>query len=91
MDGPVACPKFGPPNVPWAVFPLPLLSSPSPPPSPARTGPSYTTSVCPKFTQLGEFRNNTAHSNMFYGLRIYPEYFPRNVSTNVSCMFTLFR
>ncbi len=32
-------------------------------------GPSFTTSVCPKFTPLGLFQNNTAHSNMFYGLR----------------------
>ena len=24
----------------------------------------------------GEFYNNRAHSNMFYGLRIYPEYYP---------------
>lgn len=30
-------------------------------------GPSTTTTVCPKFTPMGEFTNNTAHSNMFYG------------------------
>eukprot|EP00798_Chlamydomonas_sp_ICE-L_P018974 gene18974-25550_t len=41
------------------------------------TGPSATTSVCPKFTALGEFSNNTAHSNMFYGLRIHPEFYPK--------------
>ncbi|GAX81123.1 hypothetical protein CEUSTIGMA_g8557.t1 [Chlamydomonas eustigma] len=40
------------------------------------TGPSATTTVCPKFTPLGEFSNNRAHSNMFYGLRIHPEYYP---------------
>jgi len=32
-------------------------------------GPSFTTSVCPKFTPLWEFKDNVAHSNMFYGLR----------------------
>ena len=41
-------------------------------------GPSFTTTVCPKFTQMVQFSNNTAHSNMFYGLRIHPEYYPRN-------------
>ena len=45
-------------------------------------GPSFTTGVCPKFTPLGEFTNNTAHSNMFYGLRIHPEYYPRNNPCN---------
>ncbi len=43
-------------------------------------GPSFTTSVCPKFTPLGEFSNNAAHSNMFYGLRIHPEYYPKQAS-----------
>ncbi|GIM05166.1 hypothetical protein Vretimale_9611 [Volvox reticuliferus] len=45
-------------------------------------GPSYTTTVCPKFTPLLEFTNNTAHSNMFYGLRIHPEFYPRNIPCN---------
>lgn len=40
-------------------------------------GPSYTNTVCPKHTPMGEFFNNTAHSNMFYGLRVHPEYYPR--------------
>ncbi|KAG2432951.1 hypothetical protein HXX76_008679 [Chlamydomonas incerta] len=40
-------------------------------------GPSYTTSVCPKFTPLGRFENNVAHSNIFYGLRVHPEYYPK--------------
>ncbi|EFJ47175.1 hypothetical protein VOLCADRAFT_92352 [Volvox carteri f. nagariensis] len=42
-------------------------------------GPSATTTICPKFTPLLEFTNNTAHSNQFYGLRIHPEFYPRNV------------
>ncbi|KAG2496270.1 hypothetical protein HYH03_005503 [Edaphochlamys debaryana] len=45
-------------------------------------GPSYTTKVCPKFMQMLEFSNNTAHGNMFYGLRIHPEYYPRNSPCN---------
>lgn len=39
-------------------------------------GPSATATSCPKFTPLAQFRNNVAHSNMFYGLRIHPEYYP---------------
>ncbi|EFJ47177.1 hypothetical protein VOLCADRAFT_92355 [Volvox carteri f. nagariensis] len=45
-------------------------------------GPSYTTTICPKFTPLLEFTNNTAHSSMFYGLRIHPEFYPRNIPCN---------
>lgn len=41
-------------------------------------GPSFTTTVCPKFNPLGEFSNNHAHSNLFYGLRVHPEYYPRH-------------
>lgn len=32
--------------------------------------------MCPKFTPLAQFKNNVAHSNMFYGFRIHPEYYP---------------
>ncbi|KAJ9512732.1 hypothetical protein QJQ45_019041, partial [Haematococcus lacustris] len=39
-------------------------------------GPSATGNVCPKYTPMGAFINNTAHSSMFYGLRIHPEYQP---------------
>lgn len=39
-------------------------------------GPSFTTSICPKYSPLGAFRNNVAHSNTFYGLRVHPEYYP---------------
>ena len=39
-------------------------------------GPSFTTSVCPKYMALGAFEGNAAHSNRFYGLRVHPEWFP---------------
>lgn len=39
-------------------------------------GPSTTTTSCPKFTPLAQFKDNVAHSNMFYGFRIHPEYYP---------------
>ena len=45
---------------------------------PNPTGPSATDTVCPRFSPLGEFTNNRAHSNMFYGLRIHPEFYPTN-------------
>lgn len=35
-----------------------------------------TTTSCPKFTPLAQFKDNVAHSNMFYGFRIHPEYYP---------------
>lgn len=53
---------------------LTLASLTSPQTNPE--GPSFTTTVCPKYTQLTEFSNNTAHSNMFYGLRVHPEFLP---------------
>jgi hypothetical protein len=40
-------------------------------------GPSYTESICPENTRLGEFRNNVAHSNQRYGLRIFHRLIPR--------------
>ncbi len=45
-------------------------------------GPSYTDKVCPKFTQMLEFTNNRAHSNLFYGLRVHPEYYPVETACN---------
>lgn len=41
------------------------------------TGPSWTTTICPENTRLGEFRNNVAHSNGRYGLRIFHKLIPR--------------
>lgn len=39
-------------------------------------GPSATPYYCPVNMPLGQFFNNTAHSNGVHGLRIYPQYFP---------------
>ncbi|ESO84871.1 hypothetical protein LOTGIDRAFT_131466, partial [Lottia gigantea] len=41
------------------------------------TGPSKTFSVCPKHVPVAEFRNNTVHSQGWFGLWIFPDYFPR--------------
>ncbi|XP_064639845.1 fibrocystin-L-like [Lineus longissimus] len=39
-------------------------------------GPSYTNKVCPRKIPLREFRNNTAHSNGWFGIWIFKKYFP---------------
>ena len=39
--------------------------------NPHPTGPSYTPLICPQGTRLGAFRDNVAHSNGRYGLRIF--------------------
>lgn len=41
------------------------------------TGPSFDPNVCPEFSKLGEFRDNTAHSFKKYGLRIHHALIPR--------------
>lgn len=41
------------------------------------TGESYDVNMCPMNSKLGEFNDNVAHSNGWYGLRIYHRYFPR--------------
>jgi cell migration-inducing and hyaluronan-binding protein len=41
------------------------------------TGPSVDKNICPKNEKLGEFRNNTSHSNNKYGLRIHDSLLPR--------------
>jgi len=40
-------------------------------------GPSANINICSKNTRVGEFRNNTAHSNGRYGLRIFHDMVPR--------------
>ena len=39
-------------------------------------GPSYTTSICQQKVELGEFFNNTVHSQGWYGLWIFKQYSP---------------
>ena len=40
------------------------------------TGPSFDASICPEFSQLGEFTGNVAHSNGRYGLRFFHRFTP---------------
>ncbi|CAK8682970.1 unnamed protein product [Clavelina lepadiformis] len=44
-------------------------------------GPSYTSTVCQQNVELGEFRNNTVHSQGWYGLWIFQSYFPMKGSS----------
>lgn len=39
-------------------------------------GPSFTPTYCPIGSPVGQYFNNTAHSNGVHGLRIYPMYTP---------------
>jgi len=41
------------------------------------TGPSANTNICPENAEVGEFRDNVAHSMGRYGLRIFHEMVPR--------------
>ena len=40
-------------------------------------GPSFDPNICPEHERLGEFRDNVAHSNGRYGLRIFHNHIPR--------------
>ena len=45
------------------------------------TGPSFTRSVFPRTLPLGEFSDNSAHSFGWYGLWIFPSYYPGGGAT----------
>ncbi|KAI5615922.1 fibrocystin-L precursor [Silurus asotus] len=40
-------------------------------------GPSFDSNICQKMVPLGEFYNNTAHSQGWFGLWIFQEFFPK--------------
>ena len=44
------------------------------------TGPSHTRDICPPGEPLGAFEDNTAHSNVRYGLRIFNQWVPLDSS-----------
>uniref|UniRef100_A0AAR2IPV4 Polycystic kidney and hepatic disease 1 (autosomal recessive)-like 1 n=1 Tax=Pygocentrus nattereri TaxID=42514 RepID=A0AAR2IPV4_PYGNA len=44
-------------------------------------GPSYDSNICQKRAPLGEFYNNTAHSQGWFGLWIFKEFFPTQQGT----------
>lgn len=41
------------------------------------TGPSFDPNICPVYSKLGEFRDNSAHTCKKYGLRIFHALIPR--------------
>uniref|UniRef100_A0A8C8ZFE9 Fibrocystin-L n=1 Tax=Prolemur simus TaxID=1328070 RepID=A0A8C8ZFE9_PROSS len=47
-------------------------------------GPSYDRNVCQKRVPLGEFFNNTVHSQGWFGLWIFEEYFPMQTGSCTS-------
>uniref|UniRef100_UPI00193AC945 fibrocystin-L-like n=1 Tax=Styela clava TaxID=7725 RepID=UPI00193AC945 len=44
------------------------------------SGPSHTTSICPRKVALGSFSNNTAHSQGWFGVWIFQEFTPKSGS-----------
>ncbi|XP_076961678.1 fibrocystin-L [Callospermophilus lateralis] len=47
-------------------------------------GPSYDQNICQKRVPLGEFFNNTVHSQGWFGLWIFEEYFPMQMGSCTS-------
>ncbi|OMJ78805.1 hypothetical protein SteCoe_21333 [Stentor coeruleus] len=43
---------------------------------PHPTGPSATTTICPRYMEIGSFEDNVAHTYGKYGLRIFPRLMP---------------
>lgn len=43
---------------------------------------SFTTSVCPDFAEMGEFKNNTMHSVGWFGLWVFENWFPHENGHN---------
>ena len=39
-------------------------------------GPSFSPNICPRNAHNGEFRGNVAHSNGWYGLWVFEDYYP---------------
>ncbi|KAM3929151.1 fibrocystin-L-like [Leptodactylus fuscus] len=51
-------------------------------------GASYDPNICQKFMPLGEFYNNTVHSQGWFGLWIFKNYFPMVIQNpSVSCSY----
>uniref|UniRef100_A0A8C6RMA5 Fibrocystin-L n=1 Tax=Nannospalax galili TaxID=1026970 RepID=A0A8C6RMA5_NANGA len=51
-------------------------------------GPSYDRNICQKRISLGEFFNNTVHSQGWFGLWIFEEYFPMQTGSCTSTVPT---
>lgn len=49
-------------------------------------GPSFDGNIWPRLQQLGEFRNNTCHSNGWYCLWVFEDYFPTVQQTKSSAL-----
>lgn len=47
-------------------------------------GPSYDRNICQKRVPLGEFFNNTVHSQGWFGIWIFEEYFPMQTGSCIS-------
>ncbi|XP_039709652.1 fibrocystin-L isoform X1 [Pteropus medius] len=47
-------------------------------------GPSYDRNICQKRVPLGEFFNNTVHSQGWFGMWIFEEYFPMQTGSCIS-------